>query len=403
MPSHKDDSLSIGINTFMRFQTGRNFFTYRYSRPVLMEQRFSPFLSFQRGNITVKTSLVVSHRWTHYVSRPLQPYEYSKLSVVYAGENWIGWKPFRNLEVRAGRQAITYGTGRIFGVEDWNLIVTYPDMVRLKYSFSQWLVELGGGWFFPSEFELVAPLLQRGFHIVHIQRDSFFLTGLSEYSMGKDSFIVWRHTAGGQLPVKLLNKRTIINLCLEGYFQFGETDRIVPIKGTVRIPIRSFMFVLRTTGQVKNLHGQLSAVVLSGQPLGTLNDFEGSFYAYMGLWHKYYGLMDWYINPSDWGYAGIMQLEATLGIKIKNWRVQAIASMFRTLYPPSGYTPYLSSEVTMRISYVNPIVIFELSSTYGHLSQYLRDLRMLPKISPVRKDGYTLWATVKLNLSKAIK
>ncbi len=402
-PSYEIDSLSIGVNSFVRFQMGKNFFIYRYSRPVLMEQRFSPFVSFQKGNITVKSSLEIAHLWTHYISRPLQPYEYPRLSLVYAGENWIGWKPLRNLQVKAGRQAVTYGTGRIFGIEDWNLIVTYPDMIRIKYFFSKWLVELGGGWFFPQEFELVAPLLQRGFHVLHIQRDSFFIIGLSEYRMGRDSFIVWRHTAGGQLPVKLLSKKAIINLFLEGYFQFGETDRTVPVKGTIRIPIRSFMFVLRTVGQVKSLYGQMSAVVISGQPIGTFNDFEGSFYADLGLWHKYYGLMDWYKSPSDWGYTGLVQLEATLGVKIKNWRVQAIASMFRTLYPPAGYQPYLSSEGTLRVSYVNTIVIFELSGTYGTLSQYLRDLRGLPKIAPVLKNGYVIWTTVKLNISKAIK
>ncbi len=401
--SQNVDSLSVGIDAFLRVQTGRNFLVYRYSSPFLTEQRFTPFMLLKTGQITVKTSFEIAHRWTSYTSRTMQPYEYSRLATVYAGENWISWKPFRYLEVRAGRQAVTFGTGRIFGIEDWNLVVAYPDMVRVRCSVSKWDFEIGGGWFFPPEFELVASLMQRGFHIVHIQRDSFFLTGLSEYRMGRDSFWVWRHTAGGQLPVRILNGKASVNLFLEGYFQFGVTDRVVPLKGTTRIPIRAFMFVLRATGQVKKLYGQVSAVVLSGQPMGTMNDFEGSFYAEMGLWHRYYGLLDWYINPSDWGYTGLMQVESTVGVKIKNWRFQAIASLFRTLYPPAPYTPHLSSEGSLCVSYVNQKVVFELSGTYGHLSQYLRDLHSLPKIGYVSKNGYVIWTTIRLNISKAVK
>ncbi|NPA34108.1 MAG: hypothetical protein GXO48_04160 [Chlorobi bacterium] len=397
------DSVSVGTDAFLRVQTGRNFFVYRYSSPFLMEQRFTPFMLFKTGKITIKTSLEIAHRWTNYTSRTMQPYEYSRLATVYAGENWISWKPFQQLEIRAGRQAVTYGTGRIFGIEDWNLVVAYPDMVRVRYSLLQWDFEIGGGWFFPPEFELVAPLLQRGFHIVHIQRDSFFLSGLSEYRIGRDSFWVWRHTAGGQLPVKIIKGNASVNLFLEGYFQFGITDRVVSLKGTERIPIRAFMFVLRATGQVKSLYCQVSGVILSGQPTGTLNDFEGSFYAEMGLWHKYYGLMDWYVNPSDWGYTGLMQLESIVGIKIKNWRVKVLASLFRSLYPPVPYTPSLSSEASLRVSYVTQNVVFELAGTYGRLSQCLRDLRSFPKIGPVSREGYVIWATTRLHISKAIK
>ncbi len=400
--SNSNDSLSVGIETFMRFQTGRNFFVYKYSQPVLAEQRFSPFLKFSSGKVTIRTGLNISNRWTQFVSVPLPSYAYGRFASVYAGENWIKWQVTDRFMIQAGRQFVKYGTGRLFSVELWNIVPVYPDMVRIRYNASGWFVETGGGWFYPVESELTAWLSQKGFHVAYLQKDSFFLLALSEYSMGRDSFIVWRHTVGGQIPVLITKGEKFLGVFLEGYFQFGVTDRFVPGQGIKRIPVRAFMSVLRTQGKVKRFMGEVSAVVISGQPLSTLNDFEGSFYAEMGLWHRYYGFLDWYWNPATWGYAGLMQLETNLGVRLKNWQFSVLGSIFRNLYM-QGSSPFVSYEATFLVRYFASNFVLEVSGTYGKASEQLRNWRALPKIGPVPSTGYVIWTTLTINLEKNIK
>lgn len=262
-----------------------------------------------------------------------------------AHQAFLSVKPYRNLDVRLGRQNIALANERLVGKRDWLEQGQSFDAVRFVYDrktlrFDSFIAQVRS---LPSELALGNDHVLGGALAAYRMMPEFHASvmGLLDREQGSGKRLA---TVGALFDGQI---KDMFRYGLEAYYQFGKSYGDVSHSAFLVSANAGVTFDVRTQPYI-----EATGSFVSGDDTPTDKVVE-VFEAPFGSKHQFHGKMDMFTNlAADTGGRGLMDLSGALGATpVENLSLRLEHHVFQAMASSDGSRHYFGHELDMSARY----------------------------------------------------
>lgn len=308
-------------------------------------------------------------------------------------EGWVQYRSRHGLFLKVGRQELTYDDQRIIGADNWTMLASSHDVLKLGYegnrhqvhgilAFNQNGEKISGGTFYENGSEFYKSMETLWYHFdggkVPVGVSLLFMNIGMQQGDEEDYTTQNQQLWGGYARYK----PGPFNIELSYYRQTGHEEHGLEISAWMTAVKTDFAIdsKWKLTAGYEYLSGDTDFNVPTLNFFGLArHDVVNGFNPLFGAHHKFYGAMDFFYVQNYYGsftpglqnaYAGFSFTPGPkLGISLKY-------HYFATAAKLEGISKTLGHEIETTLSWnINDVLSMSASYTYMHGSEAMRHLR----------------------------
>lgn len=307
---------------------------------------------------------------------------------------------------KLGRQSLSYDGDRILGTLDWNVAGRWHDMLKLGYQngVNQLHIILAinqnserkiGGMFYDQSTAMLYKSMQGAWYHykgskLPIDASLLFLNIGYETGTQEKPHTSYLQTVG----TKIDYGRSILNVSLEAYYQFGHKIK----------DVRACAYMLAMNANYRptpRITTTLGIDYLSGSV--NTSEKNTAFDPLYGTHHKYYGFMD-YFYAQLWNQWGLINPHVSGDFKFNpRTSLQATYHYFATAADPGKVKQYeglgrgLGSEIDLQLTYK---VMKDVTLSAGYSTMF--GSKTMDALKGGNHKSWQDWGWIQLNISPRI-